>query len=120
MGGSEGKNVEEDKCEKEGQKRKGWWLKEENQIRKVHWAQWGLGPRLRGSRCMVSAMARFWAQRTIPHYTFKALNKVANCKVPLSSLFKSRQKVWLEAKNLALPYGLVKLAPQQQGLFVIT
>jgi|SRR6266851_5619523 len=39
-----------------------------------------------------------------------ALNKVANGKTPANNVFKHGQKVWLEAKNLALPYGLVKLA----------
>jgi hypothetical protein len=30
------------------------------------------------------------------------------------------QKVWLEVKNLALPYGSIKLAPRRQGPFEIT
>ena len=30
------------------------------------------------------------------------------------------QKVWLEAKNLALPYGTIKLAPRCYGPFKIT
>ena len=29
-------------------------------------------------------------------------------------------KVWLEAKNLPVPYGTVKLAPRQYGPFTIT
>ena len=41
----------------------------------------------------------------------KALNAAASSKSPSTNVFKHRQKVWLEAKNLALPYGLVKLAP---------
>jgi hypothetical protein len=28
--------------------------------------------------------------------------------------------VWLKAKNLSLPYGTIKLAPQQHGPFRIT
>ena|SRR6266851_4879097 len=39
-----------------------------------------------------------------------ALNNVANSKSPTTNVFCHRQKVWLEAKNLALPYRLVKLA----------
>ncbi len=35
-------------------------------------------------------------------------------------MFKHRQKVWLEAKNLALPYGSVKLALRRHGPFPIT
>src|SRR5216683_474169 len=49
-----------------------------------------------------------------------ALNNVANSKTPALDIFKSRQKVWLEAKNLALPYGSVKLAPRRHGPFSIT
>ncbi len=50
----------------------------------------------------------------------KALNMVANGKSPSENVFKHRQKVWLEAKNLALPYGSVKLAPRHHGPFSIT
>ncbi len=35
-------------------------------------------------------------------------------------MFQHAQKVWLEAKNLALPYRLVKLAPRHHGPFSIT
>jgi len=49
-----------------------------------------------------------------------ALNQVANSKSPTTNVFKHGQKVWLEAKNLALPYGSVKLAPRQHGPFSIT
>ncbi len=41
-----------------------------------------------------------------------ALNNVANSKSPAVNVFSHGQKVWLEAKNLALPYGSVKLAPR--------
>jgi len=47
------------------------------------------------------------------------LNKVANSKSPIGNMFKHGQKVWLKAKNLALPYGSVKLAPRQHGPFPI-
>src|SRR6266851_9158505 len=50
----------------------------------------------------------------------KALNTATNSKSPSSNVFKHGQKVWLEAKNLALPYGLVKLAPRWHGPFTIT
>ncbi len=41
-----------------------------------------------------------------------ALNEAAKKKTPMGNMFQHRKKVWLEAKNLALPYGLVKLAPR--------
>jgi len=50
----------------------------------------------------------------------KVLNTAANSKSPLTNMFKHRQKVWLKAKNLALPYGSVKLAPRHHGPFPIT
>src|SRR5712671_537976 len=49
-----------------------------------------------------------------------ALNKAANSKSPAENMFKHRQKVWLEARNLALPYGLVRLAPRRHSPFPIT
>src|SRR6266851_6061221 len=49
-----------------------------------------------------------------------ALNSAANSKSPTTDVFKHGQKVWLEAKNLALPYGSVKLAPKHHGPFPIT
>ncbi len=49
-----------------------------------------------------------------------ALNKTANSKSPAKDVFKHGQKVWLEARNLALPYGSVKLAPRRHGPFTIT
>jgi Chromo (CHRromatin Organisation MOdifier) domain len=48
------------------------------------------------------------------------LNKVAYRTNVLASTWKIRQLVWLEGKNLPLPYGTVKLAPQQHGPFKIT
>ncbi len=50
----------------------------------------------------------------------KALNVAASSRSPSEDIFKHRQKVWLEAKNLALPYGSVKLAPRCHGPFSIT
>ncbi len=50
----------------------------------------------------------------------KALNVAANSKSPSTNVFRHRQKVLLEAKNLALPYGLVKLTPRQHGPFTIS
>src|SRR5216683_6624914 len=49
-----------------------------------------------------------------------ALNKTANRNSPAKNVFKHGQKVWLEAKNLALPYGSIKLAPRRHGPFSIT
>ena len=40
-----------------------------------------------------------------------ALNAAARAQIPDKGLFVKGQNVWLEAKNLALPYGLAKLAP---------
>ena len=34
--------------------------------------------------------------------------------------WQAGHKVWLEAKNLAVPYGTIKLAPRQHGPFTIT
>jgi hypothetical protein len=49
-----------------------------------------------------------------------ALNKVAY-KTEISALiWKMGQLVWLEGKNLPLPYGTVKLAPQCHSPFKIT
>jgi hypothetical protein len=47
-----------------------------------------------------------------------ALNKVAETS-PMTQ-FKVGDAVWLEAKNLALPYQTRKLAPKRHGPFVIT
>jgi hypothetical protein len=49
-----------------------------------------------------------------------ALNKVTyKTEVPAPT-WKIGQQVWLEGKNLHLPYGTVKLAPQHHGPFKIT
>ena len=47
-----------------------------------------------------------------------ALNRVAQ-KVP-EDQFRPNKKVWLEGKNLALPYQTLKLAPRRHGPFLIT
>ena len=47
-----------------------------------------------------------------------ALNRVAQ-KVP-EDQFRPNEKVWLEGKNLALPYQTLKLAPRRHGPFLIT
>ena len=47
-----------------------------------------------------------------------ALNRVAQ-KVP-EDQFCPNEKVWLEGKNLALPYQTLKLAPRRHGPFLIT
>src|SRR6266853_2909735 len=44
-----------------------------------------------------------------------ALNNTANSKSPAPNVFRHGQKVWLKAKNLALLYGLIKLAPRWHG-----
>jgi hypothetical protein len=41
----------------------------------------------------------------------QALNKVAYAFKPTTELWAQGQQVWLEAKNLSLPYGTIKLAP---------
>ncbi len=51
--------------------------------------------------------------------TTVALNNAANSKSPATNMFYHGQKVWLEAKNLALPYGSVKLALRQHSPFPI-
>ena len=50
----------------------------------------------------------------------KVLNMAANSKSPSENVFKHGQKVWLKAKNLALPYGLVKLSPRHHRPFSIS
>jgi hypothetical protein len=34
-------------------------------------------------------------------------------------MIRQRTKVWLNAKNLTLPYGMIKLAPKRHGPFKI-
>ena len=47
----------------------------------------------------------------------QALNRVANGHTPMESRWRKGQEVWLEAKNLSLPYRSVKLAPRRHGPF---
>src|SRR5579863_5234085 len=49
-----------------------------------------------------------------------ALNKTANSLGTPETRWKVGQKVWLEAKNLPLPHGTIKLAPKRHGPFQIT
>jgi Chromo (CHRromatin Organisation MOdifier) domain len=49
-----------------------------------------------------------------------ALNKVAYKTGTPTSTWKTGQLVWLEGKNLPLPYGTAKLAPRQHGPFKIS
>ena len=68
--GGKGRKAQKKAGAKRGEeRRKGWWLKRENLIRKVHRDQQGLGPRLRVARHAVGAKARFWAQHAILCYT---------------------------------------------------
>jgi hypothetical protein len=50
----------------------------------------------------------------------QALNKTANRNSTPDARWKQGQMVWLEAKNLALPYGTVKLAPRRHRPFRIS
>jgi len=52
--------------------------------------------------------------------THEALNRTANHHSPSENVFRLWQRVWLEAKNLVLPYGSVKLASRCHGPFQIT
>src|SRR5579863_6168227 len=49
-----------------------------------------------------------------------ALNKTANSLGTPETRWKVGQRVWLEAKNLPLPHGTIKLAPKCHGPFQIT
>jgi len=49
-----------------------------------------------------------------------ALNNTAEKVRPTEAKWSTGQKVWLKAKNLALLYGTVKLAPRRHGPFKIT
>ncbi len=49
----------------------------------------------------------------------QALNHTAQKARPTEPRWSPGQKVWLEAKNLALPYGTIKLAPRCYGPFKI-
>jgi hypothetical protein len=49
----------------------------------------------------------------------QALNRAAQRHVPGPPRWTKGQKVWLDTKNLALPYGTIKLTPKQHGPFEI-
>jgi hypothetical protein len=49
-----------------------------------------------------------------------ALNKVAYKTDTPTNQWTEGQLVWLEGKNLPLPYGMAKLAPRHHGPFKIT
>jgi hypothetical protein len=49
----------------------------------------------------------------------QALNKVAQNHSPGIPRWTKGQKVWLNTKNLTLPYESIKLAPKRHGPFVI-
>ena len=49
----------------------------------------------------------------------QALNQMAQKQTPGPPWWTKGQKVWLDAKNLALPYGTIKLAPRWHGPFEI-
>jgi len=44
---------------------------------------------------------------------------VANHQKPTEVRWKKGQEVWLDAKNLALPYGTIKLALRRHGPFKV-
>jgi hypothetical protein len=49
----------------------------------------------------------------------QALNKAAQTHSPSIPRWTKGQKVWLNAKNLTLPYGSIKLAPKRHRPFII-
>ena len=50
----------------------------------------------------------------------QAINQTAEQKGTPETRWNVSQKVWLEAKNLPLPYGTLKMAPRHHGPFQIT
>ena len=49
----------------------------------------------------------------------QALQRVAQKHPAPEPRWKEGQKVWLNVKNLALPYGTIKMAPKRHGPFTI-
>jgi len=49
----------------------------------------------------------------------QVLNRAAKKHGPPEAKWKQGQQVWLEVKNLSLPYGTIKLAPRRHGPFPI-
>jgi len=48
-----------------------------------------------------------------------AINKAAKTSYVIQDIFKVGDQVWLDGKNLALPYQSNKLVPRRQGPFAI-
>jgi hypothetical protein len=59
-------------------------------------------------------ISNIWQNRLM---AIHVLNKVAYKTVVPASTWKIGQLVWLEGKNLPLPYGMIKLAPRRHGPF---
>ena len=57
-----------------------------------------------------------WNNRAL---AIEALNRIAQKNTPIDAQWTPGQMVWLEAKNLSLPYRTVKLAPQWHRPFKI-
>src|SRR6266851_2540699 len=51
--------------------------------------------------------------------TIQALNRIAQKHSPGPPRWTIGQKVWLNMKNLALPYGTIKLVPRRHGPFEV-
>jgi hypothetical protein len=49
----------------------------------------------------------------------QALNRAAQKHMLNPPQWTKGQKVWLNVKNLTLPYGTIKLAPRRHGPFII-
>jgi hypothetical protein len=49
----------------------------------------------------------------------QALNRLAQKHTPDTPRWTKGQKVWLNTKNLVLPYGMIKLVPRRHGPFTI-
>jgi len=50
----------------------------------------------------------------------QAINRTAQKDAPTIPQWTKGQQVWLDSKNLPLPYGTIKLAPRRYGPFTIT
>jgi hypothetical protein len=59
-------------------------------------------------------LAEWSAEQLRQHHLLAtaALNRLANNKAPTEPNYQLGQQVWLEARNLTLPYGTIKLAPK--------
>src|SRR6266851_5708881 len=70
-----------------------------------------------GSNPLAEQRVRQLRERRI--LAMQALNRAAKNHALTEPRWKKGQEVWLEAKNLSLPYGSVKLAPRRHGPFRI-